>query len=55
MNLTPRESGKLLVSTAAIVAERRLKRGVKLTYPEAVALITDSCSKARAMARVSPN
>ena len=41
MNLTPREKDKLLVSVAAMVAERRLERGVKLTYPEAVALITD--------------
>src|SRR3954452_8187508 len=41
MNLTPRERDKLLVSVAAIVAERRLRRGVKLNYPEAVALITD--------------
>ena len=41
MNLTPREKDKLLVSVAAIVAERRLKRGVKLNYLEAVALITD--------------
>ena len=41
MNLTPREKDKLLISLAAIVAERRLTRGVKLNYPEAVALITD--------------
>jgi urease subunit gamma len=41
VNLTPREKDKLLVSVAAMVAERRLKRGVKLNYPEAVALITD--------------
>jgi urease subunit gamma len=41
MNLTPREKDKLLVSLAAMVAERRLRRGVKLNYPEAVALITD--------------
>jgi len=41
MNLTSREKDKLLVSVAAMVAERRLKRGVKLNYPEAVALITD--------------
>src|ERR1700730_9638419 len=41
MNLTPREKDKLLVSVAAMVAERRLKRGVRLNYPEAVALITD--------------
>ncbi|MDP6391321.1 MAG: urease subunit gamma [Alphaproteobacteria bacterium] len=41
MNLTPREKDKLLVATAAMVAERRLERGVKLNYPEAIALITD--------------
>ena len=41
MNLTPREKDKLIVAVAAMVAERRLKRGVKLNYPEAVALITD--------------
>ncbi len=41
MNLTPRERDKLLVSMAAMVARRRLERGVKLNYPEAVALITD--------------
>src|SRR5437762_6712591 len=41
MNLTPREKDKLLVAMVAIVASRRLERGVKLNYPEAVALITD--------------
>jgi urease subunit gamma len=41
VNLTPREKDKLLVAMAAQVAERRLKRGVKLNFPEAVALITD--------------
>ena len=41
MNLTPREKDKLLISMAAIVARRRLERGVKLNYPEAVALIAD--------------
>ena len=41
MNLTSREKDKLLVSVAAMVAERRLKRGIKLNFPEAVALITD--------------
>ena len=41
MNLTPREKDKLLVAMAAIVARRRLERGVKLNYPEAIALITD--------------
>lgn len=41
MNLTPREKDKLLISMAAIVARRRLDRGVKLNHPEAVALISD--------------
>ena len=41
VNLTQREKDKLLVSMAAIVARRRLERGVKLNHPEAVALITD--------------
>ncbi len=41
MNLSPREKDKLLVATAAMVARRRLERGLKLNYPEAVALITD--------------
>jgi urease subunit gamma len=42
MNLTPREKDKLLISMAAMVARRRLERGVKLNYPEAVALISDA-------------
>ena len=41
MNLSPREKDKLLISMAAIVARRRLDRGVKLNHPEAVALISD--------------
>lgn len=41
MDLTPREKDKLLVSVAAMVARRRLERGVKLNYPETVALISD--------------
>ena len=41
MKLTPREKDKLLISVAAMVARSRLSRGVKLNYPEAVALITD--------------
>jgi len=41
VNLTPREKDKLLVATAAMVARRRLERGVKLNHPEAIALITD--------------
>ena len=41
MNLTPREKDKLLIAMAAMVARRRLERGVKLNHPEAIALITD--------------
>jgi len=41
LHLTPREKDKLLVAMAAIVARKRLERGVRLNYPEAVALITD--------------
>ncbi len=41
MNLTPREKDKLLISLAAMVARRRLERGVKLNHPEAIALISD--------------
>lgn len=40
MDLTPREKDKLLIFTAALVAERRLARGLKLNVPEATALIT---------------
>ena len=40
MELTPREKDKLLVFTAALLAERRKSRGLKLNYPEAVAFIT---------------
>ena len=42
MNLTPREKDKLLIAMAAEVARKRLKRGVKLNHPEAVALISDA-------------
>ena len=41
MNLSPREKDKLLVSMAAIVARRRLERGVKLNHQEAIAIISD--------------
>jgi urease subunit gamma len=41
MNLTQREKDKLFISMAALIARRRLERGVKLNYPEAVALISD--------------
>jgi urease subunit gamma/beta len=41
MNLTLREKDKLLIAMAAMVARRRLERGIKLNHPEAVALITD--------------
>jgi urease subunit gamma len=40
MNLTPREKDKLLIFTAALLAERRLARGLKLNHPEAVAFLT---------------
>ncbi|WP_310462168.1 urease subunit gamma [Sphaerotilus sp.] len=40
MELTPREKDKLLIFTAALLAERRMARGLKLNYPEAIALIT---------------
>ncbi len=41
MNLTPREKDRLLIAMAAMVARKRLERGVKLNHPEAVALISD--------------
>ena len=41
MKLTPREKDKLMISMSANVARKRLERGVKLNYPEAIALITD--------------
>ena len=41
MNLSPREKDKLLISMAALVARRRLERGVKLNHPEAIAIICD--------------
>lgn len=41
MHLTPREKDKLLIALAASIARQRLQRGVKLNYPEAIALITD--------------
>lgn len=41
MRLTPREQDKLMAAMAAVVARRRLERGVKLNYPEAVAVISD--------------
>ena len=39
MNLSPREKDKLLISMAAMVARRKLERGVKLNHPEAIAVI----------------
>jgi len=41
MHLTPREKDKLLVAMAAMVARRRLERGLRLNHPEAIALVTD--------------
>ena len=40
MDLLPREKDKLLIVTAALLAERRLKRGLKLNYPETIAYLT---------------
>ena len=42
MNLTPREKDKLMIALAAMVARGRLTRGLKLNYPESIALIADS-------------
>ena len=50
MRLNPREKDKLLVSVAAMVARNRKQRGVKLNYPEAVALITDFVVEGHVMA-----
>lgn len=41
MKLTPREKDKLMVAMAAMVARNRMERGIKLNYPEAIAIITD--------------
>lgn len=41
MNLTPRERDKLMIALAALIASKRLARGIKLNYPESIALITD--------------
>ncbi|MFA6267811.1 MAG: urease subunit gamma [Pseudolabrys sp.] len=41
MNLTPREKDKMFIALAAMVARKRLERGVKLNHPEAIALISD--------------
>ncbi|MGY8680666.1 urease subunit gamma [Bradyrhizobium sp. UFLA05-153] len=41
MNLTPRERDKLMIAVAAMVARARLARGIKLNYPESIALISD--------------
>ena len=41
MKLSPREKDKLLISMAAMIARNRKERGVKLNYPEAIALISD--------------
>ncbi len=54
MNLSPREKDKLLIAVAAMVARRRLERGVKLNYPEAIALISDFVAEGRATAARSP-
>ena len=45
MNLTPREKDKLLVAMAAMVARRRLERGVRLIHPETIALIQSALTR----------
>ena len=55
MNLTPREKDKLLIAMAAMVARRRLERGIKLNHPEAIASSPILSSRARAMDARSPN
>ena len=55
MNLTPREKDKLLIAMAAMVARRRLERGVKLNHPEAIALITDFVVEGARDGRTWPN
>ena len=55
MQLTPREKDKLLIATAAMVAQRRLARGVKLNHPEAVAWSRISSWRALVTAAPSPN
>ena len=55
MNLTPRELDKLSVFVVAEVARRRKARGIKLNYPEAVALITVRSSRLLEKARPSPS
>ena len=45
MNLTPREKDKLMIAMAAIVARRRLERGVKLNHPEARAQVMDGIAE----------
>ena len=54
MQLSPREKDKLLVAMAAIVARKRLDRGVKLNHPEAIALITDFVVEVHATANRWP-
>lgn len=55
MDLSPREKDKLLLFTAALLAERRRARGLKLNYPEAVALISAAILEERATARPWPS
>ncbi|MDQ1425087.1 MAG: urease subunit gamma/beta [Acidimicrobiaceae bacterium] len=55
MRLSPHEQDRLMIALAAMVAHDRLARGVRLNYPEAVAIISASCWKARATAAPSPS
>ena len=52
MELSPREKDKLLIFTAALLAERRLARGVKLNYPESIAFISAAIWKAHVTEKV---
>ena len=53
MELSPREKDKLLLFTAAMLAQQRKERGIKLNYPEAVATSPEPSSRARAKAAAS--
>ena len=55
MDLTPREKDKMMIFTAGLLAERRLARGVKLNYPETIALSRPPCWKAHATAKRWPS
>ena len=55
MHLTPRETEKLLLFLAGELAEKRKARGLKLNYPEAIALISSRCRKRHVMEKLLQN